>query len=182
MQAYLYIGLHLAQRANFEPIIPTTPFLVFHHKNIEKIMVYYTYTIPCAFGVIGNFAANQLEDDMTEVIVMESVAYQKMMGQIAKIAEFITKNEHKLQEGDSDNDVWLDSQEVADMLHISTRTLQRLRSEGLIEYSVFRRKCLYKLSEIERKVREKVITCEPHLVDVYKKNRLLNVTGMEDDE
>lgn len=40
-------------------------------------MVYYTYTIPCAFGVIGNFAANQLEDDMTEVIVMESVAYQK---------------------------------------------------------------------------------------------------------
>ena len=32
---------------------------------------------------------------MTEVIVMESAAYQKMMGQIAKIAEFITKNEHK---------------------------------------------------------------------------------------
>mgnify|MGYP000420568704 CR=1 FL=1 len=48
-------------------------------------MVYYTYTIPCAFGVIGNFAANQLEDDMTEVIVMESVAYQKMMGQIARL-------------------------------------------------------------------------------------------------
>ena len=62
---------------------------------------------------------------MTEVIVMESAAYQKMMGQIAKIAEFITKNEHKLQDCDFDNDVWLDSQEVADMLHISTRTLQR---------------------------------------------------------
>ena len=85
---------------------------------------------------------------MTEVIVMESAAYQKMMGQIAKIAEF----------------------------HISTRTLQRLRSDGLVEYSVFRRKCLYKLSEIEKKVREKVITCEPHLIDVYKKNRLLDVT------
>ena len=56
---------------------------------------------------------------MTEVIVMESAAYQKMMGQIAKIAEFITKNEHKLQDCDFDNDVWLDSQEVADMLHIS---------------------------------------------------------------
>ena len=65
---------------------------------------------------------------MTEVIVMENAAYQKMMGQIAKIAEFITKNEHKLQDCDFDNDVWLDSQEVADMLHISTRTLQRLRS------------------------------------------------------
>ena len=102
---------------------------------------------------------------MTEVIVMESAAYQKMMGQIAKIAEFITKNEHKLQDCDFDNDVWLDSQEVADMLHISTRTLQRLRSDGLVEYSVFRRKCLYKLSEIEKKVREKVITCEPHLID-----------------
>ena len=34
---------------------------------------------------------------MTEVIVMESAAYQKMMGQIAKIAEFITKNEHKFR-------------------------------------------------------------------------------------
>ena len=51
---------------------------------------------------------------MTEVIVMENAAYQKMMGQIAKIAEFITKNEHKLQDCDFDNDVWLDSQEVAD--------------------------------------------------------------------
>lgn len=113
---------------------------------------------------------------MTEVIVMESAAYQKMIGQIAKIAEFITKNEHKLQDCDFDDDVWLDSQEVADMLHISTRTLQRLRSDGLVEYSVFRRKCLYRLSEIEKKVREKVITCEPHLIDVYKKNRLLDVT------
>ena len=103
---------------------------------------------------------------------MESAAYQKMMGQIAKIAEFITKNEHKLQDCDFDNDVWLDSQEVADMLHISTRT----------EYSVFRRKCLYKLSEIEKKVREKVITCEPHLIDVYKKNRLLDITKDEDNE
>ena len=46
---------------------------------------------------------------MTEVIVMENAAYQKMMGQIAKIAEFITKNEHKLQDCDFDNDVWLDT-------------------------------------------------------------------------
>ena len=68
------------------------------------------------------------------------------------------------------------------MLHISTRTLQRLRSEGLVEYSVFRRKCLYKLSEIEKKVREKVITCEPHLIDVYKKDRLLDTTKDADNE
>ena len=65
---------------------------------------------------------------MTEVIVMESAAYQKMMGQIAKIAEFITKKEHKLKDCAFDDDVWLDSQEVSGMLHSSTRTLHRSRS------------------------------------------------------
>ena len=119
---------------------------------------------------------------MTERIVMERDGKQKMKGQIAKIAGFITKNEHQVQDCDFENDVWPDSQEVADMLQISTRTLQRLRSDGLVEYSVFRRKCLYKLSEIEKKVREKVITCEPHLIDVYKKNRLLDITKDEDNE
>ena len=74
---------------------------------------------------------------------------------------------------DVEEDIWLDSQEVADMLHISTRTLQRLRTDNLIDYTFERGKCKYRFSEIERKVNEKIINCEPHLIDEFRKNVLL---------
>ena len=97
-----------------------------------------------------------------EVITMESAAYQGLVTKIEKIAEY-----------DVEEDIWLDSQEVADMLHISTRTLQRLRTDNLIDYTFERGKCKYRFSEIERKVNEKIINCEPHLIDEFRKNVLL---------
>ena len=92
-----------------------------------------------------------------EVITMESAAYQGLVTKIEKIAEYVFR---KGNAPDVEEDIWLDSQEVADMLHISTRTLQR-------------GKCKYRFSEIERKVNEKIINCEPHLIDEFRKNVLL---------
>ena len=105
-----------------------------------------------------------------EVIVVESAVYNNLVSKIEKIAEYVFKKGNSPKE---EEDIWLDSQEVADMLRISTRTLQRLRTDNLIDYTFERGKCKYRFSEIERKVNEKIINCEPHLIDEFRKNVLL---------
>lgn len=43
---------------------------------------------------------------------------------------------------------WLDNTDVREMLHISTRTLQRLRVSGMLKYSKLNGKIYYRLSDI----------------------------------
>lgn len=107
-----------------------------------------------------------------EVITMESAAYQDLVAKIEKIAEYVFRKGNN-NTPDVEEDIWLDSQEVADMLHISTRTLQRLRTDNLIDYTFERGKCKYRFSEIKKKVNEKIINCEPHLIDEFRKKVLL---------
>lgn len=47
-------------------------------------------------------------------------------------------------------ETWIDNQEVMQMLHISQRTLQTLRSNGTIPYSKIKGKFYYKVTDIER--------------------------------
>lgn len=49
---------------------------------------------------------------------------------------------------------WLDNQEVLQLLHISLRTLQTLRSNGTLPYSKIRGKFYYKVSDIEQLLQE----------------------------
>jgi hypothetical protein len=108
-----------------------------------------------------------------EVITIDSRAYKDLVEKIDKISTFVVKCEAgiKLQ---SNDEIWLDSQEVANLLRISTRTLQRLRAENLISYAILRGRCLYKLSEIERGLNERLITCDPHTLEEFRKNYLLS--------
>ena len=61
-----------------------------------------------------------------EVITMESDAYKRLVNKIEQIADFVT--EAKLP-SEEKKEAWLDSNQLADALGISTRTLQRLRDE-----------------------------------------------------
>lgn len=47
-------------------------------------------------------------------------------------------------------ETWIDNQDVMQMLHISQRTLQTLRSNGTIPYSKIKGKFYYKVTDIER--------------------------------
>ena len=91
-----------------------------------------------------------------ELITFESKAYQELLKKIERIAEYISKVETPVP--DEKKEVWLDSMEVARLLGISTKTLQRLRKDQLISYSLFRGRCLYRLSDIERALNERLIT------------------------
>ena len=108
-----------------------------------------------------------------EVITMDSRAYKDLVEKIDQISAFVVKCEAGIKP-QSNDEIWLDSQEVANLLRISTRTLQRLRAENLISYAVLRGRCLYKLSEIERGLNERLISCDPHTLDEFRKNYLLS--------
>lgn len=104
-----------------------------------------------------------------DVITMEATAYKELIRKIEKIADYVFKKESKPNE---EEEIWLDNQEVANLLRISTKTLQRLRKENL--YSMLRGRCRYKLSEIERGLNEKIIVCDPHTLDEFRRNFLFN--------
>jgi hypothetical protein len=109
-------------------------------------------------------------NEFMEVITIDSKAYQDLIDRINKIADYII-NEQASRENPV-QEIWLDSQEVANLLRISTKTLQRLRKEKLISYTILRGRCLYKLSEIERGLNERIITCNPSTLEEFRRNYL----------
>ena len=49
---------------------------------------------------------------------------------------------------------WLDNQDIMLKLHISNRTLQRLRKNGFISYSKIGKKIYYRSSDVEQMLTE----------------------------
>jgi hypothetical protein len=56
------------------------------------------------------------------------------------------------------NHQWIDSQVVKQTLHISDRTLQRLRDNGTLPFSRIGRKIYYKATDIERILNDNYIS------------------------
>lgn len=103
-----------------------------------------------------------------EVITIESKAYKEMIGKIDEISRYVKKHSENQHEG------WIDNHDVCKYLNISIRTLQRLRSQKLINFSIIRGKTYYRLSEIERMLDENLIKSNPQglqdLLDNYYKH------------
>lgn len=79
------------------------------------------------------------------VITMESQAFQKIMDQLEAIQQKLNKD--KLSTPLSD--IWMDNQDVCELLHISKRTLQHYRDSGKIPFSQIGAKIYYKASDID---------------------------------
>ncbi len=79
---------------------------------------------------------------------MESSAFTVLTEQIAEIAAHVRAVSGERKEKFADR--LLNTREAAHLLNVSTRTLQRMRSEHRIGYVVLRGKCRYRQSEIDR--------------------------------
>ncbi|MDP4201154.1 MAG: helix-turn-helix domain-containing protein [Bacteroidota bacterium] len=88
-----------------------------------------------------------------EVITMEAAAYKEIVAKINTIAKFVV--EHQTVETKNPDEEWVDSYEVCTFLQISQRTLQRLRSSGIISYSLISGKTYYTIGEIKRMLNER---------------------------
>lgn len=111
-----------------------------------------------------------------EIITLDHEVYKDLVNKIERIAAYVFKKENMPAQ---EPDIWLTSEELADLLKISTRTLQRMRKDHTIAYSMIRSKCLYRLSDVEKCIRERVVSCHPQTLDEFRKNYLLTHRGLQ---
>lgn len=105
-----------------------------------------------------------------DVITLESEAYKDLVSKINAIAKFVV--DHKEDDTTDPDGMWVDSYEVCTFLKISERTLQRMRSNRVISYSIISGKSYYTIGEIKRLLNEKKIRsteeCMNDLINNHK--------------
>ena len=96
-----------------------------------------------------------------EIITFDHKVYQDLSEKIKRIADYVFKKETLPQQTP---EIWL---------KISTRTLQRMRKERVIPYTMLRSKCLYRLSDVEECIARRIVTCAPQTLEEFCKNYYL---------
>lgn len=93
-----------------------------------------------------------------KVVTIESEAYKRLVRQIEWIY-FYVKKQAKENTTPQPNlsEVWVSNKEAAKILYISPRTLQRLRSNGEIIYSIRGGQTRYTLQEVNRLIAGRVV-------------------------
>ena len=102
-----------------------------------------------------------------EVITVESKAFQELVKKIDIIMDFVyDKQRHNAI---SEEKMWVDSHDVCIYLHISNRTLQRLRAKNCVSYSRINGKNFFRISDIRHLLESKMIRSnEEYLNDLIQ--------------
>jgi len=79
------------------------------------------------------------------VITIESEAFQQIVNRL----EAISTKLNQQKDTTPLSDVWMDNQDVCELLHISKRTLQHYRDSGKLPFSQIGAKIYYKASDID---------------------------------
>ena len=103
-----------------------------------------------------------------DVITVETKAFKELMAKINVIANYVFSRQDDCKE--NEDDIWVDSYEVCTFLRISERTLQRLRTNGTITYSVISGKTYYTIAEIKRILKERLVKRSEECLDDLIKN------------
>ena len=77
------------------------------------------------------------------VITIQSEAFEQLKSMLDAINNRLTAKEKEPKE------IWLDNQEMMQMLKISKRTAQHYRDSGMISFSQVGNKIYYKSSDVE---------------------------------
>ena len=108
-----------------------------------------------------------------EVITIDAKAYKELVDKINTIAKFVLSHQNSYY--DNPEEVWFDSYEVCTFLKISDRTLQRLRSQKTISFSIISGKAYYTLAEIRRMMQDKLIRSNEESLNNLIENHKLHV-------
>ena len=112
-----------------------------------------------------------------DVITIESKAYHKLMGKIEKILRYIEKEEKAKAEYENR---LVTNDELAEILGISKRTLQRMRSADRINYKMIYGRCYYDLHDIEEAIRNRSLYCNPKNMEELRHNFKLKSRRIKD--
>ena len=105
-----------------------------------------------------------------DVITIESTAFLELEAKINLIAKYVNEQQSIVIE--NSDETWVDNYDVCTFLKISERTLQRLRSKGLVSYSVISGKSYYTIAEVKRMLTQHIIrTNEECLADLITNHK-----------
>lgn len=83
-----------------------------------------------------------------EVITIEKQAYEKLLNKIKSVASRIDTLCER--HNDKSLKIWIDSQEVCQILSISKRQLQTYRDNGTVAYAKIEHRIFYRPQDIQR--------------------------------
>lgn len=99
-----------------------------------------------------------------EIIGIDSALYKELAKKIDFITDYIVNQKTSESKEDID-EAWVDGYEVCTFLRISERTLQRLRSNGQVSYSIISGKSYYQIKEIKRLLKAHLIKSGTECLD-----------------
>lgn len=88
-----------------------------------------------------------------EIIAIERQTFEQIKDRLM----LFTKQIKKLCANEQPKDKWLDNQDVCELLNISKRSLQYYRNCGKLSFSQINNKCYYKVSDVEKLLKESSI-------------------------
>lgn len=86
-----------------------------------------------------------------EILIFQKEAFEEMAAKFSRFSNRV--NEILAKQGSKSLNRWLDNQEVCQQLNISPRTLQTLRDNGTLAYSLIGHKIFYKPEDVMRIVK-----------------------------
>lgn len=84
---------------------------------------------------------------MNDAIMME------LLQEVKAISEYVKNNSTN-----ANDSLWIDNVELQEYLHISSKTIQRLRESGMLKYSKVRGKLFYRRSDVHAMLEQNLIT------------------------
>ncbi len=99
-----------------------------------------------------------------EVITIETEAFRRIMERLEVMEECIRQAKLGQKAVFADDD-WVDSAAVCRYLRICDKTLQRLRLNGKISYSVIGKKNYYQIAEIKHCLKEHLIRRPEEMIE-----------------
>lgn len=114
-----------------------------------------------------------------EIITLESSAYKELIGRIERISAYVERQEKQRQEQSGRTEAWLTTRQVAVMLNVSIRTLQRMRDEGRIAYSLVGHNCRYHIGEVERFIKDGIVIGNPEKLEEFRHNYKARMGGQK---
>lgn len=103
-----------------------------------------------------------------DMILLESVAFKELTDKLDTIYTQVCRLQKQISPANIDQ-IRIDTQEMSDCLNISERTIQRLRNDGFLPYTVIRGRCIYRVIDICTLMENKTIPCS--LDELYRFKR-----------
>lgn len=88
-----------------------------------------------------------------EIIAIERQTFEQIKDRFI----LFSKQIKKLCTNEQPKDKWLDNQDVCELLNISKRSLQYYRNCGKLSFSQINNKCYYKVSDVEKLLKDSSI-------------------------